>query len=100
MNLRDMWDCLGHVGIQTPAARCWALLGITVQGKNGIFFSASGAKLSYTEMHTPSGGKEPVPAHLQASAHKQYTCYVWMLGSDETRGRRQYKSSLDDSSGN
>lgn len=73
------------------------LLGVTVQEKNGIFFSMDGAKLSSTEMHTPSGGKETVPAHLQASA---YTCYVWMLGTDEAHGRHQEKSCLEDSSGN
>lgn len=73
------------------------LLGINVQKNNGIFFSMGEATLSSTEVPTPSGRKETMPGHLQASA---YTRYVCMLGTDEAHRRCQYKSCLEDSSGN
>lgn len=87
----------GNPNFRSQALGSACLLGVTAQEKNDIFFSMDGAKLSSTEMHTPSGGKETVPAHLQASA---YTCYVWMLVTDEAQGRHQYKSCLEDPSGN
>lgn len=80
---------------QALASAC--LLGITVQKNNSIFFSMGENKLSSTEMHIPSGRKETMPGHLQASA---YSCYVCMLGTDEAHRRCQYKSCLEDSSGN